>query len=75
MIVSAPKWAVLNCPCQRGHRVILDLHPKHSPRWRVIVMRDGFPTIRPSIDVHEKIRCHYVVTGGRVWWVPEDDRR
>jgi hypothetical protein len=70
---AAPKWAVLLCPCERGHPVTLRLQPGRSS-WRVTHGRRD-PSIYPSIDVRGDwkggARCHYWVRQGEVHWVPE----
>jgi hypothetical protein len=67
-----PKWAVLRCPCDRGHRVTLALQPGRT-RWRVTTGRGG-PSVSPSVDIRGDLtggsRCHYWIRGGRVHWVP-----
>ncbi len=64
-----PKWLAFDCPCERGHRIMLNLDPARSPRWKVIRQRPL--TLSPSIDVDSYgQRCHYVVYHGHVNWVP-----
>lgn len=67
------KWAVLRCPCERGHPVTLNLQVGSFP-WKVTERR-GKPSVYPSIDVRGDrsggTRCHYWVRQGVVHWVPE----
>jgi hypothetical protein len=69
---AMPKWAVLRCPCERGHSVTLRLQPGRSS-WRITEGRGG-PSVYPSIDVRGDwkggTRCHYWVRHGVVHWVP-----
>src|SRR5207249_3782675 len=30
-----PKWLAFDCPCRTGHRVMVNLDPTRSPRWRL----------------------------------------
>jgi hypothetical protein len=60
-----PKWAVFECPCGRGHRIMLNLSPNRQPAWQ-LDPADGV-TIRPSID-ETATSCHYWIRGGRVQW-------
>jgi hypothetical protein len=62
------KWLVFDCPCGRGHRVMLNLDPANRPRWRV---DQPYPmTLAPSVDERSGVgRCHYVVRDGRVHWI------
>ena len=68
-----PKWAVLQCPCSRAHRITLSLQSGRS-RWSVRPGR-GAPTVGPSIDVRadvaDGVRCHYWIRDGVVHWVPD----
>jgi hypothetical protein len=65
--VSAPKWALFECPCGTNHRVVLNLAPSQWPCW-TIEKRDAGINMAPSVDVREGRRCHYWVRGGRVTW-------
>jgi hypothetical protein len=64
------KWLVFDCPCGRGHRVLLNLDPGRWPHWRF--SHTDALTVWPSIDVESSgRRCHYIVRRGRVIWIPE----
>jgi hypothetical protein len=68
--VVHPKWIAFECPCGRGHRIMLNLDKTRRPFWRVT--SEEPLSIRPSVDaVYRKRRCHYVVSNGRVIWVHE----
>lgn len=63
-------WAAFDCPCGRGHRLMLNLDSARSPRWRIVSLRPL--SIRPSVDdVTSERRCHFVVRQGRIAWAPE----
>jgi hypothetical protein len=71
---ARPKWVVFDCPCRRGHRIMLNTDKNRSPRWSTTVK--GKLTISPSIDYRERApRCHYFVRKGRVMWVNERKRQ
>lgn len=69
-----PKWIVFDCPCERGHRVMLNLDPAHRPQWRI---DQAYPlTLSPSVDERSLVgHCHYVVRKGRVTWIERTDNR
>jgi hypothetical protein len=69
-----PKWLVFDCPCRRAHRVMLNLDPSHTPRWRVSAT---YPlTLQPSVDERSAVgHCHYVVHEGRVRWIDRTDHK
>jgi hypothetical protein len=62
-----PKWAVFDCPCGRGHRLMLSLQQSHRPHWRLKLGGDG-PSLWPSVDSVAEYRCHFWVRDGRVHW-------
>ena len=65
--LSTPKWIAFDCPCRRGHRIMVNLDPRHRPHWRIA--KNTRLTLTPSIDVHrESQRCHYFVRNGRIVW-------
>lgn len=69
-----PKWLAFDCPCGRGHRVMLNLDARRKPRWRVL--RDQELAIWPSIDWRDAgVRCHFVIDCGRVLWIAEKRTR
>jgi hypothetical protein len=66
---SEPHWLVFDCPCRRGHRVMLNLDPRRRPIWRITQTQPL--TVRPSVDDHtSERRCHFFVREGRINWVP-----
>src|SRR6266702_7447910 len=65
---GAPKWLALDCPCGRGHRIMVNLDRHRRPMWRLVKSRPL--TVRPSIDIiHAAHRCHFVITSGAIQWV------
>jgi hypothetical protein len=72
---SHPKWLAFDCPCNQGHRVMLNLDGRRRPAWRVDRLRPL--TIAPSIDdVTTVRRCHFFIRDGRIRWAkPNDERR
>lgn len=66
----SPKWVIFDCPCGRGDLVKLNLQSEHDPHWRLSV-RDGHPTISPSIDYTVPPYCHYWIRDGGVRWAPD----
>lgn len=64
-----PKWALLDCPCGRGHTIELNLTNPTRSRWEVTTGKDGRPSIHPSIDFQGQPQCHYWLKDGRIHWV------
>lgn len=64
------KWAILECPCGRGHRLMLPLRPGRRPHWRFTPTPAG-PDLFPSVDSLTEFRCHFILRHGRVLWVNE----
>jgi len=71
---TTPKWALLDCPCGRGHTIELNLANPARTRWKVATNQAGQPTIHPSIDYQGQPRCHYWLRDGRIHWVPNRNR-
>lgn len=69
------KWAILDCPCGRGHTIELNLANPARTCWKVTTNKAGRPSIHPSIDYQGQPRCHYWLRDGRVHWVPNRTRR
>lgn len=67
---GTPKWAVFECPCGRGHRIVLNLHPERRPAWRFFE-HGGRPSLHPSVDYRGEHRCHFWLSEGRVHWARE----
>jgi hypothetical protein len=69
VVVGTPaKWAVMPCPCGRGHVLNVNLGHARLPRWRI----DGEyrPSVHPSIDIKNPAgRCHFCIRRGRVTWM------
>jgi len=66
------KWIGFDCPCRRGHRILLNTDPGRRPAWTVRTSAMGFLSIAPSIDFHGgDRRCHYFVRKGRIIWAKD----
>lgn len=63
------KWAVLTCPCGRGHLIELNLAHPDRARWTITSNGDGLPSLAPSIDFKGTRRCHFWLRNGRIRWV------
>ena len=62
-----PTWAALDCPCRRGHRLMVNLDRSRLPAWSIDSTEPL--TIRPSIDdVTSDRQCHFVLRRGRIRW-------
>lgn len=71
---SHPTWAAFDCPCEQGHRLMLNLDPARRPWWRIVLLRPL--SIRPSIDnVTTDRRCHFIVRRGTIIWALDGPRR
>jgi len=65
----ALSWIAFDCPCGRGHRVMLNLDASRAPRWKVRSTRPL--TIQPSVDdCSIDKQCHYFITQGKTIWAP-----
>lgn len=64
---AAPSWVAFDCPCSRGHRLLVPLSESMRPHWR---LSGGWhPSLYPSVDVTEDPhRCHFWLRAGRVRW-------
>jgi hypothetical protein len=72
---ATPKWALLDCPCGRGHTIELNLANPVRTRWKVTANKAGAPSVHPSIDYQGEPRCHYWLRDGRIHWIPNRTRR
>lgn len=71
---ARPTWAALDCPCGRGHRLMLNLDSARWPTWRLISLRPL--SIHPSIDdVTPDRRCHFILRKGIIHWAHDAPRR
>lgn len=60
-------WAVMDCPCRVGHRLMVNLDKTRYPFW-TIESRTPL-SIRPSIDnVTPVRRCHFTIRAGKTVW-------
>jgi len=66
---NRPKWASFDCPCGRGHVILLPLQAQGRDAWRLTLDASGLPTLYPSIDRRGVPRCHFWLEAGRVRWV------
>lgn len=63
-----PKWAVFDCPCERGHRLTVPLMRSVSPHWTLRVRR-GRASLSPSVSVdRDPCTSHFWLRDNRVEW-------
>lgn len=69
------KWLAFDCPCRKGHRIMLNADRARRPAWRIAVANDGRLTVAPSVDfVGDGSRCHYFIREGRIEWSRSENR-
>ena len=70
VLVGAPEraaWAVFDCPCRAGHRLMVNLDQTRRPCWRIESQEPL--SICPSIDnVTPERRCHFTIRSGKITW-------
>lgn len=60
-------WAAFDCPCRKGHRLLINLDSRRYPFWRIDSHKPL--SIRPSIDdITPGGRCHFTISGGKTRW-------
>lgn len=64
-------WAVFNCPCERGHRIVVNLSRGRRPRWDVSVRR-GLASFWPSLWLKQDCESHFWIRNSRVYWAISD---
>jgi hypothetical protein len=65
-----PKWALLDCPCGKGHTILLGLDSQRTPRWTLSINKSRRPTLYPSVDrISDGRRCHFWLRNGEIEWV------
>lgn len=63
------KWLAFDCPCRKGHRIVLNTDFARRPAWRLATDPKGHLTVSPSVDfVGDRFRCHYFIRGGKIEW-------
>lgn len=64
-----PKWLAFDCPCRKGHRIMLNTDRARRPSWRFSRTPEGHLTVTPSVDfVGDAFRCHYFIREGKIEW-------
>jgi hypothetical protein len=72
---SHKKWVGFNCPCGKGHGILLNLDSGREPAWRIERSEVGRITIMPSIDyVDAGRRCHFHLRDNRILWAKDSIR-
>lgn len=71
--VTRPAWAAFDCPCEEGHRLMVNLDKSRRPAWRVESIRPL--SILPSIDdITSRRRCHFFIRDGQIAWARHQQR-
>jgi hypothetical protein len=64
---GSEKWIAFACPCERGHRILLNLQQSAYPRWSVSGP-DRRLSLFPSVWVGSPWGCHFWLRRGRIRW-------
>jgi Family of unknown function (DUF6527) len=64
-------WAVFNCPCERGHRIVVNLSRSRRPHWGVSVRR-GLASFWPSLWLKQDCKSHFWIRNSRIYWAISD---
>lgn len=77
-ILVSPKgratWIAFDCPCNLGHRIMLNLDPRRYPSWR-LVRKDPL-TVSPSVNISASGRhCHFFLWKAQILWVRSSPQR
>ena len=68
-----PTWVAFDCPCHRGHRLLIRLTEDERPYWRLTRLQP--PSLQPSVNSRDGgQRCHFRMINGRVRWTRYPDR-
>src|SRR6266852_160635 len=67
-------WAVFECPCERGHRLTLNLSRWKTPYWKCRITKAGL-SIWPSVWLDYECRSHFWIANNRVYWAHGVARR
>jgi hypothetical protein len=66
--VGRPKWVAFDCPCDKRHRLLINLDTSRHPAWSL--SNPSRLTLTPSVDDRTpNRRCHFFMRDGRVCWV------
>ena len=67
---TQPQWLAFDCPCRRGHRLLINLSQSRRPRWTLHHDDRERVSLHPSVDSFSEVgRCHFWLRRGRVAWV------
>ena len=65
---DGPKWAILDCPCGRGHRLTVNVMKSGYPHWN-LRLRRGKASLTPSVVVTDHpCHSHFFLESNRVRW-------
>jgi Family of unknown function (DUF6527) len=63
-------WVVFMCPCDKSHRLTVNLSASRKPYWRAKTKQGNF-SLSPSIWLDDDCYSHFWVDNHRVVWVTD----
>ena len=70
-VIATDKWIAFECPCWRGHQIMVNISASRAPFWKVLT--NAPLSVIPSIDERApESRCHYFIRGGGIHWVHKE---
>lgn len=64
-------WAVFDCPCGTGHRLVVNLARSNRPFWEISV-RKNKASLWPSLWLKGFCDGHFWIRNSRVYWASPD---
>lgn len=70
---GVPSWAVFDCPCRTGHRLVINLSHHRQPHW-TLSGPSNKPSLAPSVNaLTNGRRCHFWVRHGKIHPAADSD--
>lgn len=58
-------WLVINCPCDLGHRLTINLSEERKPFW-TLQIKKGLLDVSPSIWVGDECHSHFWIKNSEI---------
>lgn len=62
------KWICFRCPGGCGEKIMLNMSPNKSPRWRIMIDWLRRPSVEPSVLQTTGCHCHFWIKNGVIDW-------
>jgi len=67
-------WLVFDCPCNNGHRLMVNLSEKRKPFWSIKIRKHQL-SVSPSVWLHDECYSHFWIENSNIFHTTDSGQK